>query len=63
VSHTGPQVNWARPTMSYAVDPRAPRNSVKVVPGSGELGFDVTVDRTVYDRNGRVLRHNVFKSH
>ena len=63
VSHTGPQVDWTRPAMTYAVDPRAPRNSVKVVPGSGELGFDVTVDRTVYDRDGRVLRHNIFKSH
>ena len=36
---------------------------MKVVPGSGELGFDVTVTRDVYTRDGKLLRHNVFKSH
>ena len=63
VSQTGPQVNWTRPTLSYAVDPTAPRGSVRVVPGTGELGFDVTVTREVYARSGRLLRHDVFKSH
>ncbi len=63
VSQTGPQVNWTQPKLSYAVDPSAPRGSVKVVPGSGELGFDVTVTREVYARNGKLLRHDVFKSH
>jgi vancomycin resistance protein YoaR len=63
VSHTGPQVNWRKPTMSYAVDPTAPRGSKKVVPGSGELGFDVTVTRDVYDAGGKLLRHDVFRSH
>ena len=63
VSHTGPQVNWTQPKLTYAVDPNAPRGSVKVVPGSGELGFDVTVTRDVYTRAGKLLRHNVFKSH
>src|SRR5262249_14172751 len=33
-SRTGPQVDWRRPGMSYAVDPSAPRGSVRVVPGS-----------------------------
>jgi vancomycin resistance protein YoaR len=63
VSHTGPQVKWTNPSMNYAIDPNAPRGSVKVVPGTGEKGFDVTVDRTVYDRSGKVLRHDVFHSH
>ena len=63
VSRTGPQVNWTQPRLTYAVDPNAPRGSMKVVPGSGELGFDVTVTRDVYTRDGKLLRHNVFKSH
>ncbi|HEX4525541.1 MAG TPA: VanW family protein [Gaiellaceae bacterium] len=63
VSHTGAQVNWTGPSMNYAVDPNAPRGSVKVVTGSGEKGFDVTVDRTVYDASGKQLRHDTFKSH
>jgi vancomycin resistance protein YoaR len=63
VSHTGPQTNWTKPSMNYAVDPNAPRGSVRVVAGSGELGFDVTVSRDVYDRGGKLVRHDVFKSH
>ncbi len=63
VSHTSPQTNWTKPSMNYAVDPNAPRGSVKVVAGSGELGFDVTVTRSVYDANGKLMRHDVFKSH
>ena len=63
VSHTGPQINWTQPKLAYAVDPSAPRGSVKVVPGTGELGFDVTVTRDVYARGGKLLRHDVFKSH
>jgi vancomycin resistance protein YoaR len=63
VSSTGPQTKWTRPTMNYAVDPNAPRRSAKVVAGTGELGFDVTVDRTVYSKDGKKLRHDVFRSH
>ena len=63
VSHTGAMVNWTSPSMNYAVDPNAPRGSVKVVQGTGEKGFDVTVDRTVYAANGKQLRHDTFKSH
>jgi hypothetical protein len=63
VAHTGPQVRWTRPSLNYAVDLSARPNSVRVVPGSGELGFDVTVTRTVYAKGGKVLRHNTFKSH
>jgi hypothetical protein len=49
--------------MNYAIDPNAPRRSVKVVAGTGEKGFDVTVARTVYDASGKELRHDTFKSH
>ncbi len=63
VGHTGPQTNWTQPSMNYAVDPNAPRGSAKVVAGTGELGFDVVVDRTVYAKSGKKLRSDVFKSH
>jgi vancomycin resistance protein YoaR len=63
VAKTGPQTKWTDPSMNYAVDPNAPRGSVKVVAGTGEKGFDVSVDRTVYDAAGTELRHDVFKSH
>jgi vancomycin resistance protein YoaR len=63
VSHTGPQTRWTGPSMNYAVDPNAPPGSVKVVQGTGEQGFDVTVDRKVYDANGKLIRKDVFRSH
>jgi vancomycin resistance protein YoaR len=63
VSHTSPQTNWTSPGMNYAIDPNAPRGSVKVVKGTGEQGFDIEVTRKVYDRSGRLLRSNLFKSH
>jgi vancomycin resistance protein YoaR len=63
VATTGPQTNWTGPSMNYAVDPRAPRGSVKVVAGTGEQGFDVTVGRKVYDAQGKLLRSNTFRSH
>ncbi|MFL5954838.1 MAG: VanW family protein [Gaiellaceae bacterium] len=63
VAKTGPRTNWTSPSMNYAIDPNAPRRSVKVVDGTGEKGFDVTVERTVYDTEGKELRHDVFKSH
>ncbi len=49
--------------MNYAVDPNAPRGSVKVVAGTGEKGFDVAVTRDVYDASGKLLRHDDFRSH
>ena len=49
--------------MNYAIDPNAPRGSVKVVKGTDEKGFDVSVDRTVYDAGGKELRHDTFRSH
>lgn len=63
VAKTSPQTKWTSPSMNYAIDPNAPRGSVKVVAGTGEKGFDVSVDRTVYDASGKELRHDVFKSH
>jgi vancomycin resistance protein YoaR len=63
VAHTGPKVNWTQPKLAYAVDPNAPRGSVKVVAGTGELGFDVSVTREVYAKSGKLIRHDVFKSH
>ena len=63
VSNTGAQTNWTSPGMNYAVDPNAPRGSAKVVSGTGEKGFDVTVDRTVYASSGAELRHDTFRSH
>src|SRR5207249_9719901 len=63
VAQTGPQVNWKHPGMNYAVDLSAPRGSVRVVPGTGELGFDVTVKRKVYAASGKLLEHDTFKSH
>jgi vancomycin resistance protein YoaR len=63
VSQTGPQTKWTGPSMNFAVDPNAPRGSVKVVRGTGEQGFDVTVERKVYDADGKLLRNNTFRSH
>jgi vancomycin resistance protein YoaR len=63
VAHTGPQTKWTQPSMNYAINPNAPRGSVKVVKGTGEQGFDVSVSRKVYDVNGKLLRSNVFRSH
>jgi vancomycin resistance protein YoaR len=63
VAHTGPQTNWTSPSMNYAIDPNAPPGSVKVVAGTGEQGFDVTVTRDVYDAGGKLIRHDAFKSH
>ncbi len=63
VSHTGPQTHWTSPSMNYAIDPNAARGSVRVVNGTGELGFDIVVTRKVYDRTGKLIRSNVFKSH
>jgi vancomycin resistance protein YoaR len=63
VAKASSQTKWTGPSMNYAVDPNAPRGSAKVVNGTGEKGFDVSVDRTVYDASGKELRHDTFKSH
>jgi vancomycin resistance protein YoaR len=46
---TGERTNWRSPTTTYALDPYAPRGSVRTVSGSNQSGFDVTVSRKVYE--------------
>ena len=62
VAATGPQVNWRQPETTYALDPYAPNGSVRTVAGSNQQGFDVTVNRTVYER-GKLKRQDAFTSH
>jgi vancomycin resistance protein YoaR len=59
---TGPERNWREPKLTYALDPAAPRGSVRVERGSHQRGFDVTVQRTV-TKGGEVLREDSFTSH
>jgi vancomycin resistance protein YoaR len=61
VSSTGPRVNWRSPQTTYALDPYAPRGSVRTVAGSNQSGFDVTVSRKIYER-GKLLRTDAFTS-
>ncbi len=58
---TGPRVNWRTPRTTYALDPYAPRGSVRTVSGSNQSGFDVTVFRKVYE-NGKLKRRDSFTS-
>jgi vancomycin resistance protein YoaR len=61
VALTGPKVNWRSPKTSYALDPYAPRGSVRSVAGSNQPGFEVTVERKVYER-GKLKRDDRFTS-
>jgi vancomycin resistance protein YoaR len=61
-SRTGPQTNWREPGLTYALDPAAPHGSMRVVKGTRQRGFDVTVYRTVR-KGGKVLREDSFTSH
>ena len=58
---TGPKVNWRRPETSYALDPYAPSGSVRTVAGSNQSGFDVTVERKVYE-GSKLVRSDDFTS-
>jgi vancomycin resistance protein YoaR len=58
---TGPQVNWRSPRTTYALDPYAPRGSVRTVSGSNQSGFDVTVTRQVYEK-GKLIRKDAVTS-
>jgi vancomycin resistance protein YoaR len=58
----GPRRNWTIPKRTYALDPAAPRGSVRVERGSHQQGFDVTVRRTV-TKGGSVVRRDSFTSH
>ena len=46
---TSERTNWRSPQTTYALDPYAPRGSVRTVAGSNQSGFDVTVTRKVYE--------------
>ena len=59
---TGPKLNPTTPKMAYALDLGAPQGSVKVVQNGPEEGFDVTVDRTVLDKDGNTIRQDSFFS-
>jgi vancomycin resistance protein YoaR len=61
VASTGPRVNWRSPQTTYALDPYAPRGSVRTVSGSNQSGFDVTVTRKVYER-GKLIRNDAVTS-
>jgi vancomycin resistance protein YoaR len=61
VTDTGPQVNWRSPETTYAVDPYAPRGSVRLVSGSNQPGFDVTVTRRVFEGD-ELVREDAFTS-
>ena len=62
VSETGPQSNWRSPETTYALDPYAPRGSVRTVAGSNQMGFDVTVSRTVR-QGGKLVRSDSVTSY
>jgi vancomycin resistance protein YoaR len=60
-SRTGAKANWKAPQLTYALDPAAPRGSVRMERGDHQSGFDVTVYRTV-EQGGEVLRRDAFTS-
>ncbi len=61
VAATSERTNWRTPTTTYALDPYAPRGSVRTVAGSNQAGFDVTVTRKVYE-HGKLLREDATAS-
>ena len=61
VASTSERTNWRTPKTTYALDPYAPRGSVRTVAGSNEAGFDVTVTRKVYE-HGKLLRRDATAS-
>jgi vancomycin resistance protein YoaR len=60
-ARVGPRTRFREPKLTYALDPAAPRGSVRTVRGDYQRGFDVTVFRTVTE-NGEVLREDSFPS-
>ena len=61
VSSTGERTNWRSPRTTYALDPYAPRGSVRTVSGSNQSGFDITVTRKVFE-HGKLKRRDAFTS-
>ena len=60
-SVTGPKTNWKAPRLTYALDPAAPRGSMRMERGERQSGFDITVYRTV-TKGGEVLLRDAFTS-
>jgi vancomycin resistance protein YoaR len=58
VSSTSAPTNYTQPKLQYAIDPSAPRNSVRTASGGGP-GFDVNVHRKVYE-DGKLIREDDF---
>ncbi len=58
-STTSEPTNYTQPELQYAVDPGAPRNSVRRTSAGGP-GFDVTVNRKVYERGKLILEDSFF---
>jgi vancomycin resistance protein YoaR len=58
VATTSAPSAYTSPTLQYAVDPSAPRGSVRTEPGGGP-GFSVNVHRKVVQR-GKVVREDDF---
>jgi vancomycin resistance protein YoaR len=61
LTSTSERTNWRSPQTTYALDPYAPRGSVRTVSGSNQSGFDVTVTRKVYER-GKLVRQDATTS-
>ena len=57
-SSTSEPTNYTQPELQYAVDPGAPRNSVRRTSAGGP-GFDVTVYRKVFER-GKLIHEDSF---
>jgi vancomycin resistance protein YoaR len=55
---TSTPTNYTQPRLQYAIDPSAPRGSVRTAAGGGP-GFDVNVHRKVF-QNGKLLRQDDF---
>jgi hypothetical protein len=60
-ARTGERTNWREPKLTYALDPAAPPGSVRLVRGSNQQGFDVTVHRIVRD-GAALVREDSFTS-
>jgi vancomycin resistance protein YoaR len=60
-SRTGPKANWKSPQLTYALDPAAPRGSMRMERGDHQSGFDITVYRTV-TKGGETLLRDAFTS-
>lgn len=58
VASTSTPTNYTSPRLQYAVDPGAPRGSVRHAAGGGP-GFDVNVHRKVFER-GKLIREDDF---